>query len=104
MVRRMASEDASLFLGCSGYPTCRATQPCVMEARDVQDSVGPQTEEEEHPASALWREVESAMLAGCAPEAALATVVPMADSPSHLTWLARKVREWEIRLRETPAR
>ena len=58
------------------------------------DSVMMETpaEEEEHPAAALWLSVKAMILAGIAPEAALASVVPSGEQPSHLTWLAQQVQ------------
>jgi ssDNA-binding Zn-finger/Zn-ribbon topoisomerase 1 len=102
MVLRAAREDASLFLGCSGYPTCRATRP--VETRDAQSIVVVSSEEEEeHPASALWQAVRAGILAGSAPEIALAAVVPSAESPSHVRWLGRKVQECVACQCETPS-
>ena len=93
MVLRANREDDSLFVGCSGYPKCRATQHCTPDVTDVRTTTAAPTEEEEHPAAALWQLVRARVLAGIAPEAALAAVVPSAESPSHVRWLARKVQE-----------
>ena len=51
------------------------------------------TEEEEHPAAALWLTVKAMVLAGVVPEAALASVVPAAQHPSRITWLAQQIQE-----------
>ena len=151
MVLRVNNTDDSLFLGCSGFPLCRATQRYTPGATEVrataavlssmemppspqtfqqQREVGmtpsrneamfsrsaaqmarqleggvivindsdsvmletPTEEEEEHPAAALWLTVKAMILAGIAPEAALASVVPSAGHPSLVTWLAQQVQ------------